>query len=259
VKTGSRTFALVCVAALLLGGVSCSNDDDEMMGGQQVSSSQAEIIMAQVISSSLDFSLSIVGLVQATAPAAPPAAKAVQGDVCPPIPGIETQYLCTDPNTGVVCPVDAMTSEWQFTSCDVDGTDVDGTVTIEGSGPFTLTFDLTLDGSQSAMGEMVVTFGTTCDTIDYNQLILKESGVTSNLLGELQSCAGVPGGFITATINAPGLQTFIGQISISTGGLIVTVLDGQSQNPLYLCGCAIDPQNLDNTACLCDPYGQVPG
>jgi len=256
VKTRSKIYAAVCAASLLLCAASCSDDDENMMGSQQVSSSQAESILAGVIPTVLDFSLSIVTLVQATAPLPPVAGKAVQGTTCTPIPGVETQYLCADPNTGVACPVSATTTEWQFTNCDADGTTVNGTVTVEGAGPFVLTFNLTLDGS-SAMGQMTITFGTSCDSIDYDQLILTDSGVSANLLGTLQSCSGVPGGEITATINAPGVQTFVAQMSVGPGVLYVTVLDGQTQDPLYLCGCTIDLQNPDNVTCSCEPY--VPG
>jgi hypothetical protein len=252
-KRKSKLWVVVCVCSLLLFAGSC-DDDDDVMADQQVSSSQAEGILADVVPAIIDFSLSVVALVQASAPAPPPVAdKAVQGAVCSPIPGVETDYLCMEPNDGVICPVNATTSEWQFTDCLADDTTVDGTVTVVGTGPFLLTFDLTLDGSETVTGDMTITFGTTCDTVVYDHLVLAESGVSSNLVGTLQGCSGVPAGQIDATINAPGLRTFVAEISIDKGVTIV-VLDGQNLDPLYLCTCIVDPFDPDLTACSCAPY-----
>ena len=238
-----KLVALLCMTVLLVCVTACDDDDD--METQQISSDQAALVIASVLPDTLGFSLGVLQLLQATQP--PAASKAAAGEVCPPIPGIGTDSLCADPNTGVICSINATTSEWRFAMCDADGTPLDGLVTVVGpeGGPYDLDFDLTVAG-QSVTGDMGIAFGT-CDSLSYDSLSLSQSGVSSTLVGDLQICEGVPDGDFTATVNASGFQPFVADVSFTGGFATIVVIDGQTQAPLYL--CTWSPLSPDTAEC----------
>ena len=238
-----KLVALLCTTVLLVSVTACDDDDD--METQQVSSDQAELVIADLLPSALGFSLGVLQVLQSTQTTA--ASKSAAGEVCPPIPGVETESLCADPNSGVICSINATTSEWRFDMCDADGTPLDGLVTVvgPGGGPYDLDFDLTIDG-RSVTGNMGITFGT-CDALSYDSVTLGQSGITSTLVGDLQLCEGVPDGDFTATVNASGFQPFVADVSFTGGFATIVVVDGETQTPLYL--CTWSPLTPDTAVC----------
>jgi len=222
---------IACLLVASLFAAACNDDDDEM-NVQQVSEEQAEAVLGAVIPDVLEFSLGVMQIVQASAPAAASVGASIQGSACQPIPGFETEFLCSDPPSGVICPTGTGTSEWQFTSCTVEGdtTMIDGTVMVAGVGPYDLTFDLTIDG-QDITGDMSIAFGT-CNNATYDNLVLADSGVSASLTGMFNDCGD---GSINATIQATGFQTFLAQIVVNDGFALITVTDAQTQEPLYTC------------------------
>ena len=236
---------LVCLLASSVFAVAC--DDNEDMTAQQVSETQAEAVLGSVVGGVIEFSLGVMQLVQAAASAAPPVAASTQGATCSPCPGVETEFLCTDPDTGTICPTSAMSSTWQFTNCVVEGdtTTLDGTVMVAGTGPYNLHFDVTIDG-QDVDGNMTIAFGT-CNAATYDNLMLHESGVTATLVGTFDDCGD---GAIDATIESGSFQTFLAEIVANDGFALITVIDGQSHEPLYTCSWS--PITPDAAECV--PY-----
>jgi hypothetical protein len=245
-----KLVALLSLAVLLVGATACDDDDDDMET-QQVSSDQAELLIAQVLPDTLELSLGVLQVLQSIQPPPPAPSKSAAGQACPPIPGFDTTYLCTNPNTGLICDINATTSELQFNMCDADGTSLDGVVTVVGpdGGPYDLDFELTANG-QSVSGAMNVAFGATCDSLSYDSLTLSESGITSTLVGDLESCSGVPDGDLNVTVNASGFQPFVADVSFTGGFATIVVVDGATQAPLYLCTWSpLSPDTAD-----CQPY-----
>jgi hypothetical protein len=231
----SRWLAMLCIASLFIAVGGCSDDDDPIQA-QQVDQQQAEAVVGDALDFLLTFGVDIADLIEAAN--AGKAGDMSKQQMCAPIPGLESEFFCTVPTAGEVCPVDEMTTEWVFSNClQAAGDDpdtLDGTVEVTETGNvFDLDFDLDIDGG-SLIGLMQVTLGE-CVTITYNGLEIDEDGATFDLDGSVTLCGDTPSGTLTVTANATGFQRFIMQVSFPQGIPTVVIISATSQEPLFTC------------------------
>jgi len=243
----SRWLAMLCIASLFIAVGGCS-DDDDVIPNQQVSADQAAALIEDAVPFVLEFGSDIADLLEEVLDKK---SGNQTRQTCVPMPGIETEFLCTVPSAGEVCPVDETTVEWVFSNCTETGPDpsiLDGTVTVTGSTfSFDLLFDLDVDDG-SINGSMQVTLGE-CPTISYQGLEIEEDGVSNTLNGASTICPDSASGTVSVTTNAPGIQRFLMEINFNTGAILV--ISPTTQEPLYSCF-----YNPDTLSAQCFPFGE---
>jgi len=231
----SRWVAMLCIASLFIAVGGCS-DDDDVIQRQQVSADQAAALIEDAVPFIVEFGSDIADLLEAVS-------SGKSGNMsrqveCVPIPGFDSEFFCTVPADGAVCPVDAMTTEWVFANCVETGFDpgtLDGTVTVtEAGNTFDLDFGLDVDGG-SMTGLMQVVLGDPCVTVTYTGFEIADGGVSNTIDGTNTICPESVTGTLNVTVNATGIQRFLMEISFVQGIPTILVVDPSTSAPLYTC------------------------
>ena len=154
-KPSFRFIAVPAMALLLAGSMACIEREgsDTPGGGAQASDNQTEAVLARVLPSTVNFSMTAQQIVELSLTAG--------GGSCPRIPGAQSASLCSDPADGVACEINSSTTELRFDDCNAGGTSIDGTIRVSGPsrGPLEARFNLSL-GGRSVTGTMTIRFGT---------------------------------------------------------------------------------------------------
>jgi hypothetical protein len=245
----SRWPVMLCIASLFIAVGGCS-DDDDVFQPKQVSADQAAALVEEAVPFILEFGSNIADLLEAVNSGK--AADRSNKQACVPIPGLESDYFCTVPEDGAVCPVNETTTEWVFSNCLETGFDpgiLDGTVTVTESGnSFDLLFALDVD-SESMTGSIQVTLGESCVTVNYSDFELGTGGGSNTINGDNTLCDDDSvSGTLSVTVDASGIQRFLMEIDFTQGILIISP---STQEILY--SCTYNPQS--ETA-QCFPYGE---
>jgi hypothetical protein len=222
----SRWFAVICVAALLVFVPGC-DDDDDVIERQQVTSGQAAAVIGGLVVPAVE---TLIGVGEVLGNLN----KAAQAE-CVPLDGIETDFFCTPSDAGLVCPVDATTTDIVFDNCvSEDGDDIDGTVTVVQSGTmFAVDFQSLVINGQEFNGDADFTYSE-CDTIDLTNFSVSD-GATVDMTGSFTICGGIPDGSATGFVTGSAFLPFTLQIVITEGFVTITVIDNETQTPLFFC------------------------
>lgn len=247
-----RWLAMLSIASLFIAVGGCS-DDDDIIPDQQVNQAGAEAVVEEVLPEILTFGPGLVELVRAVI--ADKAGDMSRQPACDPIPGIDGGFFCADSADGVICPVDVDTTEWQFDNCEIAGDEgtLDGTVTVDESGgnTYVFTFDLLADGDPlTGVIEVVLS---ECANLTYDTFVIEVDGTETTLNGTNDFCEASFGADIDATVSAPGIVTFLMDISTSQLVSTIVIVDGSTMMPLYLCTYVFNPATEEVTG-SCMPY-----
>ena len=244
-----RWLAMLSIASLFIAVGGCS-DDDDIIPNQQVSGDQAAALIEDAVPFILEFGNDIADLVELIY--LDKSGGWNKQATCVPIPGVDTEFFCTDSADGQVCTEDEVNSELVFDNCTETGPEpgmLDGTVTVTaGTVDFDLLFALDVDDG-SMTGTVQVTLGDPCATVSYTNFEIEEDGVSNTLNGTTTICPESASGTLSVTVSAPGIQRFLMEINFNTGAIII--VSPTTQEPLYT--CVYDP---GNETAYCMPYGE---
>ena len=218
----SKRVAVFGLSVLLASAMGCIDDDD--LTTKMVAEDQAEAVIRLLVGMTLGSLSEVATIVRA----ATVAAEANQEDGCSPI------SYCSG---GMICPVDAITSVCRLSNCGRVSTGVvlDGTVTIQGSGPHALAFDLEFDRTYRVSGRARITLGESCATMDMAELASETPKFSSTAVGQLQDCPSAPSGSIQALVSATGFRPTVFEMTLDGDGGSVIVIDVATRERLYLC------------------------
>lgn len=250
--TTSRGLAILCIVSQFVVVVGCGGSD-EVIQSRQVSVEEAAAAIAEAIPLVFEFGPDMADLLEVVS-----AGKS--GDpgrrvACRPIPGLESDFFCTDPTGGEICPINGMISQWLFSNCTQTGTEpgfLDGRVTVTESGnAFELDFDLDVDGA-SLSGLLLVERGEPCVTIAYSGFGANEGDTSTTVDGTNTICPEGLSGTVNVSIDAMGIPKFLSEIVLFQGIPTIVVLDPSTSTPLY--SCTYNP--LGETV-QCFSYGET--
>ena len=232
----SRWLAMLSIALLFIAVGGCS-DDDEVIQTLPVSGDQAANLIVEVVPEIFGFGEVIADLLEAAS--AGKSGNMSRQPTCTPLPGLETDYFCTDPEDGEICPVDETTTEWVFNSCvQAEGDDpgtLDGTVTVTQSGnTFDLVFNLDVDGGPMT-GDLTIVLGDPCVTATYTDFEFETDSASTTIDGSTTICPESASGNLDVVVNAPGIQRFLMQISFYEGVPTIVIVNPSTMLPLYTC------------------------
>jgi len=230
-----RWLAMLSIASLFIAVGGCSDDDDPIQT-QQVNQELAEEVAAGAMDFLLEFGSDIADLIEAAN--APKAGNMGRQIECAPIPGLESDFFCTVPANGEICPVDETTTQWVFSNCMETGVEpgiVDGTVTVTESGNvYNLDFNLDVDDG-TIDGSLQVELGDPCVSLTYTDLEFDEDGVSVTLNETITLCDSGPSGSVSATVSATGFQRFIMDLSFPQGIPTIVITSATTMEPLFSC------------------------
>ena len=225
-----RRTAVFCLSLVLASASGCMNDDD--LTTKVAAEDQAEAVIPLLVATTFGTLREVGTIVRAAAEAPSSVADATAEDECSPI-----HSFCSDPLTGVICPADAMVSVCRFSDCHRNWVSwtLDGTVTIQGSGPHALAFDLEFDRTYRISGQARITLGESCATMDLVELASETPKFSSTAVGQLQDCPSAQSGSIQALVSATGFRPTVFEMTLDSDGGSVIVIDVATRERLYLC------------------------
>lgn len=245
-----RWLAMLSIASLFIAVGGCSDDDDPIQA-QQVSGDQAEALIEDALPFILEFGTDLADLLEAVY--LDKAGDWNKQAECVPIPGIESEFFCTDPADGEICTTSATESDWVFDNCIETGFDpgtLDGMVAVtEVGNTFDLDFNLDVDDG-SMIGLIEIVLGE-CVTVTYTNFEIEEGSVSNTINGSSTLCGESASGELDVTVNATGIQRFLMQISFNQGIPTILIVSPTTMTPLY--SCTYNP--LSETA-QCFPFGE---
>jgi len=247
VTPDSKVTTLLFVG-MLLAGVSGCDDDDTDLSAREASTQQAAAIIAAIMPHALDFSDEALRLADAAVTTSPVAALSSAAD-CSPVPGVETEFLCSNPYAGIGCATESPVREWTFTGCRDGDRTLHGTAGVRAGQTTTLFvefgFDLAVDGTRGT-GGMTVEVGA-CGAYRYWQTSFRESGFTLTLDGEL-GCGAFPNPQVDAHVSASGFLPFLAILTVNGGAVLI----GSDDSPDFVCSF----YTATRTA-TCQPFAQA--
>jgi len=249
----SRWLAMLCIASLFIAVGGCSDDDDPIQK-QQISLEQAELVIEDALPFLLEFGPNLADLIEA-------ATSGKAGDMskqpgCSPIPGGDTDFFCTTATAGVICPVDEVTVDWEFDMCTIADDDglLDGSVRVIESAGNTYELNFALDVDDGALnGSITVVLGE-CAALTYDNFMIDQGDLDTTVKGTNEICPDTYSANLDATVSAPGILSFLMQISTTQLVSTVTIVNGSTMEPLYVCTYVYNPGTGEVTG-SCFPYG----
>jgi hypothetical protein len=222
----SRWFAVICVAALLVFVPGC-DDDDDVIARQQVTSGQAAAVIGGLVVPAFETLISLSEVLGSLG-------KSAQAE-CVPLDGVDADFYCTPSDAGLVCPVDATTTDVVFDNCmGEDGDDIDGTIRlVQNANMFAVDFQGLVINGQEYNGDADLTYDE-CELITLTNFSISD-GATVDMNGNFEICGGVPDGSATGFVTGSAFLPFTLQINITEGFVTITVIDNATQAPLFFC------------------------
>jgi hypothetical protein len=235
-RLGRRQVAAFTLFVSVASASGCGDDDD--LSTEVVAEDQAEAVIPWLVGLTTGFSLELVDIVRAATMADSSVAAATERDGCTPIPS-----FCTDPLAGVICPADAMASVCRFSECDRGLVSVqmnqsltlDGTVTLTGSAPHDVTFDLGLLPGHRFSGQARVMLDPSCATVELVELANENPRFSSTAVGRLETCEVAQSGSVQALVSGTGFRPAAFEISLDGDEANIAVIDVATREQLYQC------------------------